>query len=81
MDAVTDFDALVTMGVYNYVGPDDNGEPLYVLNVKQALELCPEIYWAQRNQVDLAILDAITAGVVDWDINTTTLEETLNFNV
>jgi hypothetical protein len=81
MDAVTDFDALVTMGVYDYVGPDDNGEQLYVLNVKQALELCPDIYWAQRNEVDLAILNAVTAGVVDWDINTTTLEETLTFNV
>ena len=81
MDAVTDFDALVTMGVYNYVGPDDNGEPQYVLNIKQALELCPEIYWAQRNQVDLAILDAVSAGFVDWEINSTTLEETLSFNV
>jgi hypothetical protein len=81
MDAVTDFDALVTMGVYNYVGPDDNGEPQYVLNIKQALELCPEIYWAQRNQVDLAILDAVSAGFVDWDVNSTTLEETLSFNV
>lgn len=81
MDAVTDFDALVTMGVYDYVGPDDNGEPQYVLNIKQALELCPEIYWAQRNQVDLAILGAVSAGFVDWDINSTTLEETLSFNV
>lgn len=81
MDAITDFDALVTMGVYDYVGPDDNGEPLYVLNVKQALELCPDIYWAQRNRVDLAILDAVTAGVVDWDIDSKTFEETLAFNV
>ena len=81
MDAVTDFEALVTMGVFNYVGPDDDGEPLYVLNIKQALELCPEIYWAQRNEVDLAILDAVSAGFVDWDINTNTLEETLSFNV
>lgn len=81
MDAITDFEALVTMGVYDYVGPDDNGEPLYVLNVKQALELYPEMYWAQRNRVDLAILDAVTAGVVDWDINPSTLEETLSFNV
>jgi hypothetical protein len=81
MDAVTDFDALVTLGVYDYVGPDDNGEPQYVLNIKQALELCPEIYWAQRNQVDLAIMDAVTAGFVDWDINPNTLEETLSFNV
>lgn len=81
MDAVTDFEALVTMGVYDYVGPNDDGEPLYVLNIKQALELCPEIYWAQRDQVDLAILDTISAGLVDWDINPTTLEETLSFNV
>lgn len=80
MDAVTDFDALVTMGVYDYVGPDDNGEPQYVMNIKQALELCPDIYWAQRNQVDLAILDAVSAGFVDWEINPNTLEETLSFN-
>jgi hypothetical protein len=52
-----------------------------VLNIKQALELCPEIYWAHRNQADLAILNAVTAGVVDWDIDTTTLKETLTFNV
>lgn len=78
---ITDFEALVTMGVYDYVGPDDNGEPQYVLNIKQALELCPEIYWEHRNQADLAILDAISAGFVDWDINTNSLEETLSFNV
>jgi hypothetical protein len=77
---VTDFEALVTMGVYDYVGPDDNGEPQYVLNIKQALELCPEIYWAHRNQADMAILDAISAGFVDWDVNPNTLEETISFN-
>lgn len=79
---VTDFEALVTMGVYDYVGPDDNGEPQYVLNIKQALELCPEIYWAHKNAADLEILNAFAnGGFVDWDINPNTLEETLSFNV
>jgi hypothetical protein len=81
MDAITDFEELVTLGVYDYVGPDDNGEPQYVLNIKQALELCPEVYWAQRNDVDLQIMNAISAGIVDWDIDPTTLEETLTFYV
>lgn len=81
MDAITDFEELVTLGVYDYVGPDDNGEPQYVLNIKQALELCPELYWAQRNAIDLQIMDAISAGFVDYDIDSTTLEETLTFNV
>lgn len=81
MDAITDFDELVTLGVYHYVGPDDDGEPQYVLNIKQALELCPEVYWAQRNAVDLQILDAISAGFIDYDIDPGTLEEALTFNV
>lgn len=80
MDAITNFNELVTLGVYSYVGPDDNGEPQYVLNIKQALELCPEVYWQQRNAIDLQILDAISAGVVDWDVDSTTLEESLFFN-
>lgn len=79
---VTDFEALVTMGVYDYVGPDGDGEPQYVLNIKQALELCPEIYWAHKNAADLAIMNAFAnGGFVDWDVNTNTLEETLTFNV
>jgi len=78
---ITDFEALVTMGVYDYVGPDGNGEPQYVLNIKQALELCPAIYWAHRNKADTDIMNAVSAGLVDWDVNTNTLEETLSFNV
>lgn len=80
MDSVTDFDSLVTLGVYVYVGPDDNGEPQYVMDIKTALSVCPEIYWQQRNAVDLAILDAITAGFIDYEIDPNTLEEALVLN-
>lgn len=81
MDAITNFNELVTLGVYDYVGPDDNGEPQYVLNIKQALELCPEVYWMHRNETDMAIMNAISAGLVDWDIDPVTLQESITFNV
>lgn len=81
MDAITNFDELVTLGVYDYVGPDDNGEPRYVLNIKQALELCPEVYWMHRNEADMAVMNAISAGLVDWDIDPATLQESITFNV
>lgn len=66
------------LGVIEFAGFDEeDGEPLYVVNLDKAKELAPTLYWEERNAIDIAIQDAVNEGYLDWDIDPVTLEETL----
>ncbi|QIN94649.1 hypothetical protein PP460_gp153 [Streptomyces phage Muntaha] len=67
-------DDLIEMGVYEVSGVDEDGEPMYSLNVAVAKELAPEIYWADLNACETAIFDAVEAGYLEWDVDPDTLE-------
>jgi hypothetical protein len=67
-------DDLIQMGVYEVSGVDEQGEPMYSLNVETAKALAPQIYWADRNACETAIFDAVECGYLEWDIDPDTLE-------
>lgn len=69
-------DDLIAMGVYEVSGVDEDGEPMYSLNVEVAKEVAPDIYWADRNALETAILDAVEEGFLEWDVDPDTLEMT-----
>jgi hypothetical protein len=69
-------DELVKAGVYEVSGVDDDGEPLYSINVAVAKRDAPELYWADRNACELAIFDAVAAGYLEWNIDPDTMEMT-----
>lgn len=74
-----DFEYLVSQGVFEFAGVDpEDGENLWTMNEERAKVVCPEIYWAERNTIDLAVQDAINEGYLEWDIDPSTLEETLS---
>lgn len=66
---------LVSAGVYVFAGLDDSGEATYSLNVNVAKEKAPDIYWADRNALETALLDAIDEGYLEWDFDPDTLED------
>lgn len=62
-----DIHALIEAGVYNAVGEDENGDILYELDFEKARELAPEIYHAELNALDAAILEAVDQGYMELD--------------
>lgn len=69
-------DDLIDMGVYEVSGVDEDGEPLYSLNVEVAKEKAPEVYWADRNACETALFDAVALGYLEWDVDPDSLEMT-----
>jgi len=71
-----EFEELVDLGVYNFAGYDDDGEKLYTLDVDRAKEVAPEVYWEHTNEIDAAILKAISLGLLELDIDSDTMDVT-----
>ncbi len=69
-------DSLIDKGVYVVAGIDDEGMPLYELDVEQAKIHAPEVYEADRNACLVALLDAVEAGYLEIDVDPNTLETT-----
>lgn len=58
---------LLEAGVYVPVGEDENGDTLYELDFEKAKEVAPEIYHAELNALDAAILEAVDKGYMELD--------------
>lgn len=59
------FDEAVELGVFETIDTADGIE--YTVNMEQARKHAPEIYYAELNAVDTAILEAIEAGYLELD--------------
>lgn len=59
------FDELVNLGVYEPI--QFHGETLYNINMEKAKVHAPEVYYAELDAVDAAILEAIEAGYIEMD--------------
>lgn len=65
MGGLVNFDELVDLGVYEHM--DVNGELMYTVNMPKAKQHAPEIYYAELDAIDTAILEAIEAGYLELD--------------
>lgn len=70
------FEELVVLGVFEFAGIDDDGEHLWSINMERAEAVAPEIYWAEKNAIDEAILRCIELGFLEIDVDPDTLEVT-----
>lgn len=73
------FYELIDLGVFYITDYDDDGEPLFNVNMEKAREFAPEIYQEELDAIDRAILQAIDTGDIIWDatlLEDGTLEET-----
>lgn len=67
MGELVTLEELVELGVYMPEVVNDDGDIEYSLNMPRAKELAPEIYWAELNAIDTAILEAIEQGYLELD--------------
>ena len=75
MGELVTLEEAVALGVYETV---NNGpETEYVINMSAAKVHAPELYYAELNAIDEAILAAIEAGYIELDF---TIDEDGNLN-
>lgn len=73
------FHELIDLGVFYVSDYDEDGEPLFNIDMEKAREFAPEIYEQELDALDRAILSAIDSGDIIWDatlLEDGTLEET-----
>lgn len=62
-----DFDQLVNLGVYKFVGLDERQQPTFALDAEMAKKHAPDVLAAHDDDAHKALLAAIEEGYVEFD--------------
>lgn len=62
------FEQMVELGVYTPEQVNEDGEIEYSCDLQKAKEHAPEIYLAEMEAIDKAILDAVDLGYLEIDM-------------